>query len=152
MAEIVVTDDKELNGKPQEEVSFNVDKVLKPTKLKLPKGYIRKPVELLDMDDCLTSDTIRSEDEVKADDDVKQIDLNVLDMNNTDKTNKKVRIKKDKNKTEEEPQKKTRTPTAYNVFVKETLKMLNETRTDLTPKERFNLAIKMWSDNKPKVV
>jgi hypothetical protein len=43
-----------------------------------------------------------------------------------------------------------RKPTAYNIFVKETLEILKKTHTHLTAKEKFHTAILMWNESKIK--
>lgn len=43
-----------------------------------------------------------------------------------------------------------RAPSAYNIYVKETLAVLTKTHSHMTSKERFSLAIQMWNDQKKK--
>jgi hypothetical protein len=47
-----------------------------------------------------------------------------------------------------EDAKPKRGPSAYNVFVKETLGVLCKTHDHMTSKERFSLAIQMWNEQK----
>jgi len=44
--------------------------------------------------------------------------------------------------------KATRTPTAYNIFIKKTCEELMTTHVNMTPRERYALAIQMWKDRK----
>lgn len=46
------------------------------------------------------------------------------------------------------PSKATKTPTAYNIFVKTTCEELMTTHANMTPRERYALAIQMWNDRK----
>ena len=113
-----------------------IDHIQKPKKLVLPKGYLRPrntQVDFSDIQDNLSVDSISSNKE----NDIKIV--NILEPSES--------VKKDAKKNKE---KKTRNPTAYNIFVKETVIKLTETHSHLTPKERFKLAIAMWSENKPK--
>jgi YABBY protein len=117
----------------------NLDAILehlqKPKKLTLPKGYIRKQktnIDFLEINDNLTTDSINNGSSSNT--------KNITKVDN----DIKIVPKYDDNA------KKTRKPTAYNIFVKATVIQLQETRPDLTPKERFQLAIRMWSENKGK--
>lgn len=136
-----------------DEVKSNVETILehiqKPKKLVLPKGYLRKQtnyVDLIDIEDNLTMDNITEISNKRKE------DANII-KHSIDKVVDKV-IHKPDNKTVKEQEdvkvKKTRKPTAYNIFVKEAVIRLQETHKELTPKERFKLAIKMWGDNKSK--
>jgi uncharacterized protein (UPF0335 family) len=48
----------------------------------------------------------------------------------------------------EEKEKKTRAPTAYNLFMKEKMLELKETHSNLTNIERMKMAAEAWSENK----
>jgi hypothetical protein len=48
------------------------------------------------------------------------------------------------------PSKATKPPTAYNIFIKTTCEELITTHVNLTPRERYALAIQMWNDRKGK--
>jgi YABBY protein len=127
----------EAEAKAEPKIKTKLDEILehlhKPKKLTLPKGYVRKQkanIEFLEIKDNLTTDNSSN------------FDKNNI-INKDDGNDKKVVPKDDGGK-------KTKKPTAYNIFVKETVVRLQETHKDLTPKERFKLSIKMWSDNKSK--
>lgn len=49
---------------------------------------------------------------------------------------------------EAKPEKKTRPPTAYNLYMKEKIAELKETHPDMDNKERMKLAAEIWSQNK----
>lgn len=118
----------------------------KSRKLTLPKGYVRKPKannDFLEIKDNLTTDSINN----KSANTISKIDnvtTNTHSLANEDK------VVPTKTQDKADNGKKTRKPTAYNVYVKETVIQLQETHKDLSPKERFKLAIKMWSENKTK--
>lgn len=126
----------------------NLDAILehiqKPKKLTLPKGYVRKQnsyIDLLDIQDNLTLDSIA--DGKKHDVTMKLYKTNVeVEVKNV--------VEEKKPENQNEIGKKTRKPTAYNIFVKETVIKLQATHKELTPKERFKLAIKMWGESKQK--
>ncbi len=137
-----------------EDVKSNFEAILehiqKPKKLVLPKGYLRKQtnhMDLIDIEDNLTMDNITEISNKREEEDAKIIKNSIYEV--VDKV-----IDKPDNKTVNEQEdvkvKKTRKPTAYNIFVKETVIRLQETHKELTPKERFKLAIKMWGENKSK--
>ena len=120
------------------ESQTNLDAILehiqKPKKLVLPKGYVRKQVtnvDILEIQDNLTTDSFTT--------------VNVTKKNLQEST---VDAKIEPLKTKAE--KKTRTPTAYNIYVKQTVITLQETHKHLKAKERFQLAIKMWGESKTK--
>jgi hypothetical protein len=146
-----------------------IQHIQKPKKLVLPKGYVRnhqkRQNELVDVIDCLEveSNVITSiPSQTKSNITQTNIHVNVYEPEERVKKEKEAVIKKHIKKAEkvvkseassnintnEGTTKKTRIPTAYNVYVKETVKNLQETHKDLTPKERFNLAIRMWSEQK----
>lgn len=127
----------EVSAEAKAETKTKLDEILehlhKPKKLTLPKGYVRKQkanIDFLEIKDNLTTDNSSNFDK--------------NNITNKDDGNDKEVVPKD------DGGKKTKKPTAYNIFVKETVVRLQETHKDLTPKERFKLAIKMWSENKTK--
>jgi hypothetical protein len=148
-----------------------IQHIQKPKKLALPKGYVRnhqkRQNELVDIVDCLEVEN----NLITSKPSQTNIHVNVYEPEEKVKKEKEAVIKKHIKKAEkvvkseassntntndgqnldvsnEGTTKKTRNPTAYNIYVKETVKKLQETRKELTPKERFNLAIRMWSDQK----
>lgn len=118
----------------------------KPRKLTLPKGYVRKQKatnDFLEINDNLTTDNITN----KSTNLIPEMDNITTIANDGDGDGETVPAK---TQDKADNGKKTRKPTAYNVYVKETVIRLQETHKDLSPKERFKLAIKMWSENKTK--
>jgi hypothetical protein len=133
-----------MEGTQDVETKTKLEEILehlqKSRKLTLPKGYVRKPKannDFLEIKDNLTTDNVTN----KSANTIPRLD-NALA--NDDK------IVPTKTQDKVDNGKKTRKPTAYNIYVKETVIQLQETHKDLSPKERFKLAIKMWSDNKTK--
>jgi hypothetical protein len=126
-----------------------IEHIQKPKKLVLPKGYLRPrgtQVDFLDIQDNLSVEPISPKTD-KLETEINKVEplmINILEPSED--------VKKDARKTNNKPkdgkEKKTRNPTAYNIFVKETVIKLTETHKHLTPKERFKLAISMWSENK----
>lgn len=141
-----------INNQEYENVDYNdrlnqiIEHIQKPKKLALPKGYLRPRntfVDCLDIQDNLDTEPIHSNGSTS---DIKESNttlINILEPSESVKKDGKKAIKKAN-------EKKTRNPTAYNIFVKETVVKLIETHQHLTPKERFKLAIAMWSENKNK--
>jgi hypothetical protein len=127
-----------------------IEHIQKPKKLVLPKGYLRPrntQVDFLDIQDNLSVEPV-SNNSIKTDKketEVKPLQVNILEPSEDVKNDAKKKNKKSKDNQE----KKTRNPTAYNIFVKQTVVQLTETHKHLTAKERFKLAIAMWSENKP---
>lgn len=132
------TQDVEIKTKTKlEEI---LEHLQKPRKLTLPKGYVRKPKannDFLEIKDNLTTDNVT----YKSSNTIPKLD-------NALANDDKIVPSKTQNKVDNG--KKIRKPTAYNIYVKETVIQLQETHKDLSPKERFKLAIKMWSENKTK--
>lgn len=137
------TDHDETNSRLNE----IIEHIQKPKKLVLPKSYLRPrntQVDYLDIQDNLSVESI-SKNRVetnKKDTEIEPLEINILEPSEDVKKDAKKNNKNNK-------EKKTRNPTAYNIFVKETVIKLQETHKYLSPKERFKLAISMWSENKP---
>ena len=140
------------NHQYNEETSSKLNEIIehiqKPKKLVLPKSYLRprNTIDYLDIQDNLSIETISNNRiETNKETEMKLVEINILEPSEDVKKDAEKKYKK----TKENAEKKKRTPTAYNIFVKETVIKLQESHKDLTPKERFKLAISMWSENKP---
>lgn len=131
---------QEENNEDQDDINSRlnliIENIQKPKKLVLPKSYLRRPNTQVDLHDIQENLDIENVYCVK-----KQQEMNILEPSEDVKNE----AKKIHNKIQE---KKTKNPTAYNIFVKETVQQLTQTRKDLTPKERFRLAITMWNEHK----
>jgi hypothetical protein len=147
----------------------------KVKKFTLPRFYVRhqEPYDALTEvpDELTVNDYIINErpstshvDDVenKTEVDVTEVDVttnNVDIMNEVPSTS---HIDDVENKTEskvDEPQRKAtkakkpktdRTPSAYNIFIKETCERLTKTHATITPKERYAMAIRLWNEQKIK--
>lgn len=131
-----------------------IQHIQNPKKLTLPKGYKKsqhKNNELIDMEDCLdyeVASTVTSvANSFTAHNKMQQQKDSNTNVNNNQNVDIKV-VEKTVKAKKEKSEKKARPPTAYNVFVKETMLKLQETHNELSGRERFNLAIKMWNDQK----
>lgn len=138
-----INDDNETNSRLNE----IIEHIQKPKKIVLPKVYFRPrntQVDYLDIQDNLNFEPISKNrvETTKEDIEIEPLKTHILEPSEDVKKDAK---KNNKNTKE----KKRRNPTAYNIFVKETVIKLQETHKNLTPKERFKLAISMWSENKP---
>lgn len=141
--------DNQNDNEPYSRLNEIIEHIQKPKKLVLPKGYLRPrntQIDNLDIQDNLSVEHISNNKNNivqtdKKDAIPKPMVINILEPSEDAK-------KKNKN-TKDNKEKKTRNPTAYNIYVKETVVKLQESHKDLTPKERFKLAISMWSENKP---
>jgi len=144
-----------INSEPDSKVSMIVQHIMKNKKLVLPKAYIRNPksyqAEYADMEDELTqeenlvSQTPKSE-VLETSNSVFEPKPEVV-KERVKVERKKVKAGKAETAGEDKPDKK---PSAYNIFVKETVKKLQDTHRHLGSKERFKLAIQMWSEHKNK--
>lgn len=135
----------------------------------LPKHYIRKQQESSEILDNLEEDTptvfILSVKAKGTTDDISNVASSSTTftaiLEPTEKvqkerrkyTRKQHKTLVEQEKTEivaEEQQevKKERRPTAYNVFVKETLASLAESHKEMSAKDRFALAIQKWNEHK----
>lgn len=130
-----------------------IEHIQKPKKLVLPKSFLRcrnVHVDCSDIQDNLSADPIGN-DEIEINNtgtNAKETNVEVTDRN-TFPPSKDVKKDARKNKkTKDNEETRTRNPTAYNIFVKETVIKLQDTHKHLTPKERFKLAIAMWNENK----
>ena len=152
-------------------LSVNIDSMdksgaVKPKKFALPRFYVRnsRAIDTLsDMTDDLSADNYTVTDIASTSDTTVSTELH-FEVTNQDtildeKPEETVEKKKGKAKktaknnatakaeAETKP-KATKTPTAYNIFIKETCETLTNTRANLTPRERYALAIQMWNDRK----
>lgn len=142
------SNDHQCNEETISKLNEIIEHIQKPKKLVLPKIYLRprNTADYLDIQDNLSAETISNNRiETNKETEIKLVEINILEPS---EDVKKDAEKKNK-KTKENAEKKKRNPTAYNIFVKETVIKLQESHKDLTPKERFKLAISMWSENKP---
>jgi hypothetical protein len=139
----------------------------KPKKFTLPRFYVRnsRAIDTLsDMTDDLSAEIYIVSDKASTSDTTITTEMH-LEVANQDTIldekqevnleKKKGKAKKAANnntnaKTETKPKvaKATKAPTAYNIFIKETCETLLNTRANLTPRERYALAIQMWNDRK----
>ena len=128
-------------------INVIVQHIQKNKKLVLPKTYVRNAktyqVEYANMDDELVSESVLCITSVPPN---QEHSTNIFEPTLEVKNNKR-RVTK-KNTDEKVPS--TKRPSAYNIFVKETVKKLQETHKHLSSKERFQLAIQMWNDTKTK--
>jgi hypothetical protein len=150
-------------------LSVNIDSMdksgaVKPKKFALPRFYVRnsRAIDTLsDMTDDLSPENYTVSEKASTSDTTVTTELH-LEVANQDTIldekqevnleKKKGKAKKTANnntnvKTETKP-KATKAPTAYNIFIKETCETLTNTRANLTPRERYALAIQMWNDRK----
>lgn len=137
----------------------------------LPKHYIRKHQEFSEVFDNLEVDTptvfvVSSKKVNVTNDDTTNIASSSTSLKEilepTEKVQKERRkytkkqqktpIEHDKTEIiaeeQQEEVKKERRPTAYNVFVKETLAGLAESHKEMSAKDRFALAIQKWNEHK----
>lgn len=123
-----------------------VQHILKNKKLQLPKAYIRNSktyqAQYADMEDELVVDSIEPIKVVEyAQADVFEPDVAVTTEKLAVEKKKRVKATKDD---------KEKKPSAYNIFVKDAVKKLQDSHKHLGSKERFQLAIQMWNDHKKK--
>jgi hypothetical protein len=143
--------------------SMDKSGAVNPKKFALPRFYVRnsRAVDTLsDMTDDLSAENYTVINKASTSDTTVTTELH-LEVANQDTIldekqevnleKKKGKAKKTANntnaKTETKP-KATKAPTAYNIFIKETCETLTNTRANLTPRERYALAIQMWNDRK----
>lgn len=135
---------EDIQDDTSERLNEIIEHIQKPKKLVLPKGYLRSrttQVDFLDIHDNLSIEPISVNTDKQETD---RAFINILEPSESVKKD----AKKIQKKTKDNQEKKTRNPSAYNIFVKETVIKLTETHKHLIPKERFKLAISMWSENK----
>jgi hypothetical protein len=97
-------------------------KMSKP--LVLPKMYLRRNDIEIDMEDELCCEEVLLQQESPQD---------VEEIEDNSQSTKSVR---------------KRQPTQYNIFIKETVALLTQTRPDLVGRERFKYAIHLWNEKK----
>lgn len=124
----------------------------KPKKFVLPKCYMRNP-KASDMEDI--PDTLDFEEPLvivetltKIPETIATPEAIVVPESAVTKKKKKEGTKAKKPVIAQAEETKKRKPTAYNIFVKETLANLASSHPQLTSQERFALAIKLWNDSK----
>jgi hypothetical protein len=94
-------------------------------KLVLPKMYLRKNDIEVDIEDNLSYEEVLLQQEIQQE----------LHEELHDVEENKTVVKK-------------RQPTQYNIFIKETVALLTQTRPDLVGRERFKYAISLWNEKK----
>lgn len=124
-------------------VDMIVQHILKNKKLQLPKAYIRNPktsqAEYAGMEDELSVEVVEC---IKDNQTIDIFEPALVVQNQKTVVEKKQRAKATKIAD------KDKRPSAYNIFVKDTVRQLQGTHQHLGSKERFQLAIQMWNDHK----
>ncbi len=118
----------------------------KPKKFALPRLYVRSNKTLdvaIDISEDLTKDDfiITLADATE----------NLVEMQEELVEEIPTEVKKETGKGKGKKTKTERAPTAYNIFIKEMCEALLKTHTNMTPRERYALAIQMWKDRKVQV-
>lgn len=142
-------------------VDVIVQHILKNKKLQLPKAYVRNTkayqAHYADMGDELTVEVVDRIEAIEAIEVIDHTQANVTRdvfepvtevQNEKLAVEKKQRAKEKKDKDKEHDKEKK--PSAYNIFVKDAVKKLQDSHKHLGSKERFQLAIQMWNDHKKK--
>jgi hypothetical protein len=139
--------------------------VVKPKKFALPRFYVRnsRAIDILsDITDELETENYKVSDIASTSNTTvpNEIHLEVAEQDTIVEQKQELNVEKKKGKSKETKKatnkntnteakpKTTKTPTAYNIFIKETCETLTKTRANLTPRERYALAIQMWNDSK----
>ena len=127
-------------------VDVIVQHILKNKKLQLPKAYVRNPkayqAQYADMEDELTVEASEVVEVIEA---IDCATTDVFEPVAEVRTEKQAVEKKQRAKEKKDKEKK---PSAYNIFVKDAVKKLQDSHKHLGSKERFQLAIQMWNDHK----
>jgi molybdopterin/thiamine biosynthesis adenylyltransferase len=139
-------------------VDVIVQHILKNKKLQLPKAYVRNPkayqAQYADMEDELTVEASEVVEVVEVIEAIEAIDCATTDVFEPVaevRTEKQAVEKKQRAKEKKDNEKdKEKKPSAYNIFVKDAVKKLQDSHKHLGSKERFQLAIQMWNDHKKK--
>jgi len=154
-------------------VDVIVQHILKNKKLQLPKAYVRNTkayqAHYADMGDELTVEVVDRSETINHIEAIQAIEvievIEAIDHTQANVTRdvfepvtevqneklaveKKQRAKEKKDKDKEHDKEKK--PSAYNIFVKDAVKKLQDSHKHLGSKERFQLAIQMWNDHKKK--
>ena len=141
--------------------------VVKPKKFALPRFYVRnsRAIDILsDMTDNLETENYKVSDIASTSNTTipNEIHFEVAEQDTIVEQKQELKVEKKKGKSKETKKatnkntnaeaeakpKTTKTPTAYNIFIKETCETLTKTRANLTPRERYALAIQMWNESK----
>lgn len=120
--------------------------IVKPKKFALPRFYIRNNQETDDMNEELSVDGYIVEN--VSDTASSSMTVEVEEMQD-----KKLEVEVDNNaRKKDDKTKPTKSvkPSAYNIFIKATCEELTTTHVNMTPRERYALAIQMWNDYKRK--
>jgi hypothetical protein len=144
-------------------VDVIVQHILKNKKLQLPKAYVRNTkayqAHYADMGDELTVEVVdRSEtiNHIEAIEVIEAIDHTQANVTRdvfepvTEVQNEKLAVEKKQRAKKDKEHDKEKKPSAYNIFVKDAVKKLQDSHKHLGSKERFQLAIQMWNDHKKK--
>jgi hypothetical protein len=150
-----------------------MEPVAKPKKFVLPRFYLRTQHDVQVVDELLQEDNIICFNITSIVETEAQTIVEVQATQNTKPKKSKSNAKNAKSKkvkeietveTEDnivteimdavetvdvvEATKTKRQPSAYNIYIKETLARLNGSHGHMTPKERFSLAIHLWNESK----
>lgn len=146
-----------ITNEADSKVGMIVQHIMKNKKLVLPKAYVRNPkayqAEYADMEDELIQEETLVSQIPKTE--VAETSNSVFEPK-PEVVKERVKIERKKVKAEktetagDKKADKDKKPSAYNIFVKETVKKLQDTHQHLGSKERFKLAIQMWSEHKNK--
>ena len=130
---------------------------IKPKKFVLPRFYVRNSRAadaVSEIADELTVDAWAMEALPSTSTSALEnhADCHKEDVSSPSPVAKKEKTKEPKTKDTEAKTKptKVKAPSAYNVFIKETCDTLTKTHANLTPRERYALAIQMWNERKAK--
>jgi hypothetical protein len=136
-------------------VDVIVQHILKNKKLQLPKAYVRNTkayqAHYADMGDELTVEVV---DRIEAIEAIEVIDHTQANVTRdvfepvTEVQNEKLAVEKKQRAKKDKEHDKEKKPSAYNIFVKDAVKKLQDSHKHLGSKERFQLAIQMWNDHK----
>lgn len=149
-------------------VDLIVQHIVKNKKLQLPKTYLRNPksyqAEYADMEDVLEPESVQDVASLAVS--VPSSSASVFEPNvevqnekvgverkqraKSAKSSKTGQVVKELESNKSEQPAKEKRPTAYNVFVKDAVRKLQDSHQHLSSKERFQLAIQMWNDHKKK--
>lgn len=129
-------------------VDIIVQHIQKNKKVQLPKEYVRNPkvyqLEYEDLEDELQSEhVIMSNVSASA-------SVNVFEPSPQVIEDTVVVYRKERKKAKKTTNNVEKRPSAYNMFVKDTVQKLADSHKHMGRKERFQLAIQMWNEHKNK--
>lgn len=133
-------------GGEMSRVDIIVQHILKNKKVQLPKAYVRNPkvyqLEYEDLEDDLEADNTSVSNASTS--------ITVFEPSPQVLEEKVVVEKKERRQSKKTTDNAEKRPSAYNIFVKDTVEKLADSHKHMGRKERFQLAIQMWNEHKNK--